>query len=169
MLTEQVRGSIEWANGVTWDVAWHAEVCEDAGTGRGWMVAGEMWSEVGRLRKVYWVGEGGLCAGWKATRGGVVTGGDERDGVVFAVGAGLQIWDGEKRDLVGTRQENVPGVVGEMVEGMKGMKGEVGDWGDGGSATGGCEGWVGDVKRQVRSFTVSYPAAVPRLEKIRAQ
>ena len=55
-LAEQVRELIEWVDGVAWDVARRAEVFEDAGTGRGWAVAGAMWSEVGRLRKMYWVG-----------------------------------------------------------------------------------------------------------------
>ena len=58
-------------------------------------------------------GEGGLRAGWKATGSGVVMGGEERGGTVFAVGAWLWIRDGEKRGPVGARQENVPGVVGD--------------------------------------------------------
>jgi hypothetical protein len=113
----QVRGLLEWTDGVAWDVARRREVFEDTGVGRVAALFAALWSEVGRLRRK--AGEGREVA-WRATGTGVVleqrAGGEpEEEGegerkvkkgeVVFAVGAEPQVLSGEKHGPLGIGAE----------------------------------------------------------------
>lgn len=109
-LEGQVRGMVEWVDGVAWDVGRRREVFEDTGVGRGAALFAAVWSEVGRFRKRR-AGEG-REVGWRATGTGVVLEqrvggeeeGEEEEGerkvkkgeVIFAVGAEPQVLSGEK-------------------------------------------------------------------------
>ncbi|KAK0467954.1 uncharacterized protein EV420DRAFT_1502084 [Desarmillaria tabescens] len=87
-LTEQIRGAIEWADGIAWDVSKRAEVFTDGGMGIGSALSAAMWSELGRLRKM---------SGWQAIGTGtgvVVEGGKD---TALAMGAEPQILSGEKK------------------------------------------------------------------------
>lgn len=91
-LTEQIKGAIEWADGIAWDVSKRAEVFTDGGMGIGSALSSAMWSELGRLRKM---------SGWQAigTGTGVVfAGGKEK---ALAMGAEPQILSGEKKGPLG--------------------------------------------------------------------
>ena len=117
-LEGQVRGLVEWADGVAWDVGKRREVFEDTGVGRGAALFAAVWSEVGRLRRK--AGEG-REVGWHATGTGVVLEQrargepveEEEEGerkvrkgdMVFAVGAEPQVLSGEKHGPLGTGAE----------------------------------------------------------------
>ncbi|KAK0206169.1 hypothetical protein DFS33DRAFT_1499100 [Desarmillaria ectypa] len=91
-LTEQIRGVIEWADGIAWDVSKRAEVFTDGGMGIGSALSAAMWSELGRLRKM---------TGWQAIGTGtgvVVEGGKDK---ALAMGAEPQILSGEKKGPLG--------------------------------------------------------------------
>ncbi|KAK0436403.1 hypothetical protein EV421DRAFT_1122474 [Armillaria borealis] len=93
-LSEQIRGVIEWADGIAWDVSQRAEVFADGGMGAGNALSAAMWSELGRLRK--------MPGDWQAigTGTGMVVEGEK--GQAFAVGAEPQILSGEKKGPLGT-------------------------------------------------------------------
>ncbi|KAK0498402.1 hypothetical protein EDD18DRAFT_1308634 [Armillaria luteobubalina] len=91
-LTEQIRGAIEWADGIAWDVSKRAEVFTDGGMGVGSALSSAMWSELGRLRKM---------SGWQAIGTGtgiVVEGAKDK---ALAMGAEPQILSGEKKGPLG--------------------------------------------------------------------
>ncbi|GJE93419.1 hypothetical protein PsYK624_095780 [Phanerochaete sordida] len=94
VLAENIRGALEWADNVAWDVGNRAEVFEDAGLPRGAALVAGFWSELGKLSR----GEGGLLKGWKATGTGLIKDeGNVRADAVFAMGAEPQVLSGEKR------------------------------------------------------------------------
>ena len=87
-LSEELRGVVEWVDGVAWDVAKRREVFEDTGLGGGGSLMAAMWSELGRLQRE------GSEVGWRATGTGVVVEQQKGEGkgkTVFAVGAEPQI------------------------------------------------------------------------------
>ncbi|KDR71775.1 hypothetical protein GALMADRAFT_159190 [Galerina marginata CBS 339.88] len=125
-LEAQLRASIEWVDGVVWDVGRRREVFEDAGFGRGRSVVPALWSEVGRWQRR--AAEGG--GGWQLTGTGVVVetestptdteggeGGTQK--TQFAMGAEPQILSGEKRGPLGTGSEPLRDVAQRMAEDVK--------------------------------------------------
>lgn len=104
VLAENLRGALEWADSVAWDVGNRAEVFEDAGLPRGASLLAGFWSEMGKLSR----GEGGLLKGWKATGTGLIKDeGNTRGDAVFAMGAEPQILSGEQRGPKGNFSESV--------------------------------------------------------------
>lgn len=104
VLAENVRGALEWADSVAWDVGNRAEVFQDAGLPRGASLVAGMWSEIGRLSR----GESGLLKGWKATGTGLIKDeGNTRSDAIFAMGAEPQVLDGEKRGPKGNFSESL--------------------------------------------------------------
>lgn len=104
VLAENIRGAIDWADAVAWDVGNRAEVFEDAGLGRGASLVAGMWSELGRLSR----GDAGFFKGWKATGTGLIKDeGNTRPDAVFAMGAEPQVLSGEKRGPKGNFSESV--------------------------------------------------------------
>ncbi|KAK0231173.1 hypothetical protein IW262DRAFT_1261912 [Armillaria fumosa] len=105
-LTEQIRGVIEWADGIAWDVSKRAEVFTDGGMGIGSALSSAMWSELGRLRKL---------SGWQAIGTGtgiVVEGGKDK---ALAMGAEPQILSGEKKGPLGIASTSLKDqLVGEV-------------------------------------------------------
>jgi len=99
-LSEELKGVIEWIDGVAWDVAERREVFEDTGlSGHGSLMAA-LWSELGRLQR-----ERRNEIGLRATGTGVVFEQDKGEGKgksAFAFGAEPQILAGEKRGPLGT-------------------------------------------------------------------
>lgn len=94
VLAENIRGALEWADSVSWDIGNRAEVFQDAGLGRGASLVAGTWSEMGKLSR----GKGGFLKGWKATGTGIIKDeGNVRGDAVFAMGAEPQILSGEKR------------------------------------------------------------------------
>ena len=103
-LAENVRGAIEWADAVAWDVGGRAEVFGDAGLPRGPALVAGCWSELGKLAK----GRSGLLKGWRATGTGLVKGaGNARADATFAMGAEPQVLGGEKRGPRGNFSESL--------------------------------------------------------------
>jgi len=104
VLAENVRGLLEWTDGVLWDVGNRAEVFEDAGLGRGAALVAGWWSEMGRLSR----GDAGLLKGWKATGTGLIKDeGNVRPDAVFAMGAEPQVLPGEKHGPKGNFSESL--------------------------------------------------------------
>ncbi|PPQ74895.1 hypothetical protein CVT24_003048 [Panaeolus cyanescens] len=117
-LSEQVRGVVEWVDGVAWDVSKRQEVFEDMGMGAGSSLMGALWSEIGRLKRLGMeeIREGESVFGWRATGSGVIveqmTAPDvEGEGEVkksqFAMGVEPQILSGSKRGPIGTGSESL--------------------------------------------------------------
>ena len=107
-LTEELRGVVEWVDGVAWDVAKRREVFEDTGLGGGGSLMAALWSELGRLQREGRDESGGI--GWRATGTGVVVEQQKGEGkgkTTFAVGAEPQILDGEKRGPLGMGSERL--------------------------------------------------------------
>lgn len=104
VLAENIRGALEWADSVAWDVGNRAEVFEDAGLPRGASLVAGIWSEMGKLSR----GEAGLLKGWKATGTGLIKDqGNARGDAVFAMGAEPQVLSGEQRGPKGTFSESM--------------------------------------------------------------
>lgn len=104
VLAENVRGALEWADAVAWDVGNRAEVFQDAGLPRGASLVAGFWSEMGKLSR----GEGGLLKGWKATGTGLIKDeGNARGDAVFAMGAEPQVLSSEQRGPKGNFSESV--------------------------------------------------------------
>jgi len=100
VLEQQIRGALDWTDGLAWDVGRRAEVFGDAGLGRGASLVAGFWSELGHLRK----GDGGLLTGWTATGTGLI----KKDGESqFAMGAEPQVLSGEKHGPKGTFSDSV--------------------------------------------------------------
>lgn len=99
-LAEQIRGLLDAADAVAFDIGRRAEVFRDTGLGSVASVVAAIWSEIGRLRRM----EGGLLTGWKATGTGLVKD-DLGNGARVALGAEPQILSGEKRGPLGTNAE----------------------------------------------------------------
>ncbi|PCH36984.1 hypothetical protein WOLCODRAFT_20866 [Wolfiporia cocos MD-104 SS10] len=114
VLEEQIRASLDWVDGLAWDIGRRAEVFGDAGLGRGASLIAGLWSELGHLRN----GEGGLLGGWAATGTGIVR--RDRD-VQFAMGAEPQVLSEEKHGPKGTLSAEVADRmdVDAQVEGVK--------------------------------------------------
>ncbi|KAF8799376.1 hypothetical protein BYT27DRAFT_7227880 [Phlegmacium glaucopus] len=107
-LSEELRGVVEWADAVAWDVAKRREVFEDTGLGGGGSLMAALWSELGRLQRER--REEGESVGWRATGTGVVVEQQKGEGkgkTAFAVGAEPQILEGEKRGPLGTGSERL--------------------------------------------------------------
>ena len=110
-LSEELRGVVEWFDGVAWDVAKRREVFEDTGLGGGGSLMAALWSEFGRLQR-----ERTDEIGWKATGTGVVVEQEKGEGKgksAFAIGAEPQILAGEKRGPLGTGSEPLKDKVAE--------------------------------------------------------
>lgn len=104
VLEENIRGALEWADAVAWDVGNRAEVFEDAGLSRGPALVAGFWSELGKLSR----GERGLFKGWRATGSGLIkASGNQRDDAQFAMGAEPQVLSGEKRGPRGNFSESL--------------------------------------------------------------
>ena len=104
-LSEELRGVVEWVDGVAWDVAKRREVFEDTGLGGSGSLMAALWSELGRLQR-----ERTDEIGWRATGTGVIVEqqkGEDRGKSAFAIGAEPQILDGEKRGPLGTGSERL--------------------------------------------------------------
>jgi hypothetical protein len=104
-LAEQIRGVLETADSVAWDVGKRSEVFSDAGLGSGSSIAAAIWSEIGRFRKK---NRGSILSGWNATGTGFVKddlGGESK----IAMGAEPQIIPGEKKGPLGTNSQSVAG------------------------------------------------------------
>ncbi|KAF9035273.1 hypothetical protein BJ165DRAFT_1355772 [Panaeolus papilionaceus] len=118
-LSEQVRGMVEWVDGVAWDVSKRREVFEDMGMSGGASLMGALWSELGRLKRMGMeeLREGESVFGWKATGTGVVVEQMSMEGVEggeeevkksqFAMGVEPQILSGSKRGPIGTGSESL--------------------------------------------------------------
>ncbi|KAK0470635.1 hypothetical protein IW261DRAFT_1001355 [Armillaria novae-zelandiae] len=106
-LSEQIRGVIEWVDGIAWDVSQRAEVFADGGMGSGNALSAAMWSELGRLRK--------MSGGWQAfgTGTGMVLEGEK--GEAFAVGVEPQILSGGKKGPLSTASASLKDRMGGVV------------------------------------------------------
>ena len=152
-LSEELRGVVEWVDGVAWDVAKRREVFEDTGLGGGGSLMAALWSEFGRLQR-----ERTDEIGWRATGTGVVVEQQKGEGKgksAFAIGAEPQILDGEKRGPLGTGSERLKD---KVVEGAMDVDVPVSAGGihevleD---AEGRAKGMVKEGKRQVVGFRKS--------------
>lgn len=104
-LSEELKGVVEWVDGVAWDVAKRREVFEDTGLGGGGSLMAALWSELGRLQR-----ERTDEIGLRATGTGVVVEQEKGEGKgksAFAIGAEPQILAGEKRGPLGTGSEKL--------------------------------------------------------------
>jgi len=120
-IAEQLRGVLESADAIAYDVGKRSEVFADAGLGSGSSVAAAVWSEIGRFRKM----EGGFLSGWTPTGTGVVKGDLPQDGKL-AMGAEPQILSGDKKGPLGINSEplaeRLPEVEGsDAVDASKGV------------------------------------------------
>ena len=111
-LSEELRGVVEWMDGVAWDVARRREVFEDTGLSRGGSLTAALWSELGRLQRE---GMDDGIVGWRATGTGVIVEGGK---TTLAIGAEPQILGGEKRGPLGTGSESLEEQSGKAVAGM---------------------------------------------------
>ena len=154
-LTEQLRGLVEWVDGIAFDVSKRREVFEDAGLGGGSSLVAALWSEVGRLQR-----ENEDELGLRATGTGVVLEhlheGEEVK-AQFAMGAEPQILSGEKRGPLGTGSTSVKEQLRAAGEEMEVDIGDTGrrvrDVGD--EVLGDVKGAVREGKRQLSSFRKS--------------
>ena len=154
-LTEQLRGMVEWVDGVAFDVSKRREVFEDAGLGGGSSLVAALWSEVGRLQR-----ENEDELGLRATGTGVVLEhlheGEEVK-AQFAMGAEPQILSGEKRGPLGTGSTSVKEQLRAAGEEMDVDIGDTGrrvrDVGE--DVLGEVKGAVREGKRQLSSFRKS--------------
>lgn len=113
MLAENIRGTLEWMDGVFWDVGNRAEVFEDAGLGRGASLVAGWWSEFGKFSR----GERGLFKGWKATGTGLIKDeGNTRSDAVFAMGAEPQVLSGDKRGPKGNFSESLKDIAAQEMD-----------------------------------------------------
>ncbi|KZT08287.1 uncharacterized protein LAESUDRAFT_697852 [Laetiporus sulphureus 93-53] len=116
VLEQQIRASIDWVDGLMWDVGRRAEVFGDAGLGRGASLVAGFWSELGHLQK----GRRSLLSEWTATGTGVIK--QDKDSK-FAMGAEPQVLSGEKRGPKGTFSESMaePQDIGQKAAQAKGV------------------------------------------------
>jgi hypothetical protein len=116
--TGQLRGLVDWVDGLAYDVGERKKVFEDAGLGGGPAFVAALWSEVGRMER-----EAGEGTGMKATGTGLIFEEQAKERVL-AVGAEPQVLGGEKRGPLGTGSEKMDVDVGEMVrEGKRSVEG----------------------------------------------
>ncbi|KAI0033573.1 hypothetical protein K488DRAFT_84772 [Vararia minispora EC-137] len=99
VLEEQVRGVLEAADHVAYDVCQRAQVFADAGLSRGPAVTAAFWSELGRLQRL----PGGMFSGWQATGTGLVK--DLGNNATLAMGAEPQVLAPGQRGPQGTLSE----------------------------------------------------------------
>ena len=139
-LSEELRGVVEWVDGVAWDVAKRREVFEDTGLGGGSSLMAALWSELGRLQRE---GKDDIeSVGWRATGTGLVVEQEKEEGkgkTAFAVGVEPQLLPGEKRGPLGTGSEKF--VERQVAEAM-----------DIDTTLEGAEGIVKEGKRQADGF-----------------
>ena len=107
-MTEQLRGMVEWVDGIAFDVSKRREVFEDAGLGGGSSLIAALWSELGRLEResedelgLHATGTGVVVEHWHEGEEG------EEAKAQFAVGAEPQILSGEKRGPLGVGSTSV--------------------------------------------------------------
>lgn len=113
-MSAQVRGAVEWADGVAWDVKDRKAVFEDAGVGSGGALLAAVWSELGKFERE--AREGGVKMGVRTTGTGVVV--EERKGEeerVLAIGVEPQVLSGEKRGPIGTASEPIEKTIKEVI------------------------------------------------------
>ncbi|KAK0502385.1 hypothetical protein EDD18DRAFT_690114 [Armillaria luteobubalina] len=139
-LSEQVRGVIEWVDGIAWDVSQRAEVFADGGMSVGNALSAATWSELGRLRK--------MSGGWQAfgTGTGMVVEGEK--GEAFAVGVEPQILSGEKKGPLGIGSASLKDILTGSVEAEDAQA--VRETGRQGNEE--MKGMVAEGKRQLQSF-----------------
>ena len=115
-LTEQLRGVVDWVDGVAYDVGERKKVFEDVGLGRGPAVIAALWSELGRIERATEEG-GGAMLGVKATGTGIIF---EQAGKKKVLGVGVepQVLSSAKRGPLGTGSESVKDGVQRALEGM---------------------------------------------------
>ncbi|KZV75074.1 hypothetical protein PENSPDRAFT_572201 [Peniophora sp. CONT] len=99
VLSEQIRGLLETADHLAYDVSERSQVFADAGLSRGPALTSALWSELGRLRRL----PGGILSGWQATGTGAVK--DLEGNAKLAVGAEPQILSPEKHGPLATLSE----------------------------------------------------------------
>ena len=149
-LSEELRGVVEWVDGVAWDVAKRREVFEDTGLGGGGSLMAALWSELGRLQR-----ERTDETGLRATGTGVVVEQERGEGKgksAFAIGAEPQILAGEKRGPLGTGSERLKDKVDEAMDvdvGVGGIREVLED------AEGRAKGMRKEGKKQVVGFRKS--------------
>ena len=149
-LSEELRGVVEWVDGVAWDVAERREVFEDTGLGGGGSLMAALWSELGRLQR-----ERTDEIGLRATGTGVVVEQERGEGKgksAFAIGAEPQILAGEKRGPLGTGSERLKDKVDEAMDvdvGVGGIREVLED------AEGQAKGMRKEGKKQVVGFRKS--------------
>ena len=147
-LSEELRGVVEWVDGVAWDVSKRREVFEDTGLGSGGSLMAALWSELGRFQR-----ERTDEIGWRATGTGVVVEqqkGEGRGKSAFAIGAEPQILDGEKRGPLGAGSEKLTDKAGEAMDVDAGGIREVLE-----DVEGRAKGMLKEGKRQVVGFRKS--------------
>ena len=150
-LSEELRGVVEWVDGVAWDVAERREVFEDTGLGGGGSLMAALWSELGRLQREGRDENEGV--GWRATGTGVVVEQQKGQGkgkTALAVGAEPQILVGEKRGPLGTGSEKLKDKIGREAEAMDVDTGVVREVLE--DVEGRAKGLVKEGKRQVEGF-----------------
>jgi hypothetical protein len=92
-LAQQLRTSLEFADGVAWDIGNRAVVFEDTGLPRGPSLAAAMWSEVGRFMRGK-SSRAGVTEGWRLTGTGIIK--EDGQGAKFAMGAEPQVLDSDQ-------------------------------------------------------------------------
>lgn len=101
-LAEQLRLSIDWMDGVAYDIGRRKQVFLDTGLGEGSSLAAAIWSEIGKYRR------GERRTAFEPTGSGlIVKEMDRKDGKAFAVGVEPQILSGSKRGPQGTGSESL--------------------------------------------------------------
>jgi len=111
-LKAQIKGALEYADAVAYDVSNRSLVFKDTGLGTGASFIAALWSELGHLQKM---DGSSVMSGWKATGTGIIKD-DPKDESVFAMGAEPQILSGDKRGPAGTFSEPI----GDQVNGAAG-------------------------------------------------
>jgi len=109
----QVRGLVEWADGVAWDVRERKKVFEDLGVEGGGAVLAALWSEIGKLEREA-SESGGSGVGIRTSGTGVILEEQGEKARVLAVGVEPQVLSGEKRGPIGTASEPIAKKASEL-------------------------------------------------------
>lgn len=149
VLAENIRGLLEGADSLAWDVGRRAEVFEDTGLSSGASLAAAFWSEIGRMRRMQ---GGGILGGWDVTGTGFMKNvpGAGSEGGKIAMGAEPQILDGDKKGPLGTNSQTVEERLPEVpVPGGMDVDGAVDSAQDAAQA---ASETAGEVKEQAKSL-----------------